>query len=738
MEFPAVLEFGTDGARVRDHATGREVTLGLDEALGRFTLRAILNLDGERLAVFEFLSASPDGGLAFLATDGLRLWAPKIGALAPDRRPEPAQAAFDADYFRRILEARQDILAEDLLRQQDPPSAEQVRNRLPPLVSYAVLADRRAHDKPIMEPNGTIPGYFQAPRPYDPADHNVYWRHLLTGGLAVNCSHWDSAAQTGAEQLAFCRADAAGSAQVYVRTRASDEIACRYYIGAPAQPAEPAPFYEAFYRLAREQADFLAAGAQFRVPELQIAEAAQACLLRAVNTFVDLDPRYGVGTYSNQIHNTFPPTILSAGSCLLEWNHTQLARDLLGHYLTSYVKGDGTFDYYGPAIAEYGQMLALAADVFRLTRDADWLAGVMAPLRRIWAMILARRVKAQQREPDTVIYGLIRGQPEADFWDRKSDRNEGDFYFAGDAWCWRGLLELSRALREAGGYEQEADRLCAEAQQYARDIRRALERSIELCAEPPYLPEIAGRTTRHQTMTCSRAASYANYRFYPELLSAGILSSEQEQLVLDYRRSHGGDLLGTIRFQGWLDDWPAAHLAYAELARDEVRRFQIMFYGHLFGHLSVGTHNAYEQVQIEPDETGARSHKADYCVPAQLVTPRMLRWMCVFEQRDEDLLWLNRAVPGPWLLADRGLSVERVPTRWGTVTYGFERTGADLRAEIDLTRTSGAGLVRLRVPPVGGHFWRLEAGSPARALPDNQTFELTLRPERAVLHFRRL
>ena len=54
-----------------------------------------------------------------------------------------------------------------------------------------------------------------------------------------------------------------------------------------------------------------------------------------------------------------------------------------GYYLSHFVKPDGTFDYYGPAISEYGQMLALAARYVRVTGDTGWLRENLPALQRI-------------------------------------------------------------------------------------------------------------------------------------------------------------------------------------------------------------------------------------------------------------------------------------------------------------------------------------------------------------------
>jgi hypothetical protein len=210
---------------------------------------------------------------------------------------------------------------------------------------------------------------------------------------------------------------------------------------------------------------------------------------------------------------------------------------------------------------------------------------------------------------------------------------------------------------------------------------------------------VAGFDKPFGTMTQDRFASYTNYRYWVEMLSSGFLRPQWHDWIIAYRTSHGGELLGMTRFSGHLDDWPYAGYAYGLLIRDRADHYLLAFYGDLANHRMRGTFTAYEQVAIRG--LGGRSYRADYCVPAQLVTPLMARWMLVFEERDAPVLWLCRATPRRWLVQGQGISVRRATTRWGPVSFAVTPQDDGLiRAEIELPCTDSPVelLLRLRTP----------------------------------------
>jgi hypothetical protein len=89
--------------------------------------------------------------------------------------------------------------------------------------------------------------------------------------------------------------------------------------------------------------------------------------------------------------------------------------------------------YYGPALAEYGQLLSLCAHYVDLTGDARWWLRREPALRRIWGRLLAlRREAVADEDAPPNARGLIAGLPEADYQGDAAQWRE--YYYSGDAW----------------------------------------------------------------------------------------------------------------------------------------------------------------------------------------------------------------------------------------------------------------------------------------------------------------
>ena len=90
------------------------------------------------------------------------------------------------------------------------------------------------------------------------------------------------------------------------------------------------------------------------------------------------------------------------------------------------MKDDGRIRYYGPSIAEYGQLLHTAALLEERAGPADWWADGFKALDRIAEYLLRLRAAAGGD-------GLISGVPEAD------TRADTGPYFHNNAWVVKGL-----------------------------------------------------------------------------------------------------------------------------------------------------------------------------------------------------------------------------------------------------------------------------------------------------------
>ena len=115
-------------------------------------------------------------------------------------------------------------------------------------------------------------------------------------------------------------------------------------------------------------------------------------------------------------------------------------------------------------------------------------------------------------------------------------------------------------------------------------------------------------------------ASYTNYRYWPELLSSGLLPPEQANRVVAARLTAGGQFCGMTRFATHLDDWPLTEYLYGLWSLGRHNDFLLSLYGHVAYHQAEGHLTAYEQVSFPPGKK-----MADYCLPCQLVAARAAR-----------------------------------------------------------------------------------------------------------------
>jgi hypothetical protein len=322
-------------------------------------------------------------------------------------------------------------------------------------------------------------------------------------------------------------------------------------------------------------------------------------------TFRGDHPRYGVKRYAGQEHDGFPPTIVAAVDALSAWGLNERAAELFGYWLGRFVRADGTFDYYGPSLAEYGQVLHTARLLNDRAGPAAWWEQGERALSRIAGYLVRLHGEAQAGD------GLLRGGPEADESDKPGR------YFHNNAWVWRGLVSWAALCEQSGRATHEIPETAAALR---ADTLTAVERAWPDDPDDWWLPPRVEPLPRPESMTATRDASYTNYRYWPELLSSGLLPDEMANRLVDARLSAGGQFMGMTRFQGWLDDWPLADYLFGLWRLGRRREFLISLYGHILYHQAEGHLTAYEQVTFPPGR-----EQAPYCLPCQLVAARAAR-----------------------------------------------------------------------------------------------------------------
>ena len=157
------------------------------------------------------------------------------------------------------------------------------------------------------------------------------------------------------------------------------------------------------------------------------------------------------------------------------------------------------------------------------------------------------------------------------------------------------------------------------------------------------------------------------------------MSRDQVRTIVDYREAHRDIVLGMPVAYGFGNGPEAEHntaelagfLSYGHgyglLQHDLVREYLLELYALSAHQYTRGSWTAPETRRIDPEQWAA-----PYCVPAQLSVPLLLRWLLVWEDPADEVLWLCRAAPRDWFADGRVVAAERVPSRWGTLAFRVE------------------------------------------------------------------
>ena len=353
-----------------------------------------------------------------------------------------------------------------------------------------------------------------------------------------------------------------------------------------------------------------------------IDTAWKASFVQVFMAYSDKHPHYGVAYYGRSEHDAFLPTTLSIVSALLEYGHVRQAQELLSYFLRRYILPDGNNDYYGTAISELGGLLALSAQMLNYKDGADWLKEHLNYLNPVFYNL----VRMHNPVSSQLICGLIPGAPEAD------ERKNPGAYFHNNAFVWRAFSEWGNAMERLGFCEAGI-----EGKRNARELKRDIEEAIlRFKLQDGLLPSRIDKEENFKSFTGSRDAAYANYRYYPELLETGILPETDAYAIIKAREEMNGEVCGMTylmygKKEPRFDNWPLASYARGLLELGDKERFMRAFVCHALFHQTQDTFTAYEQVS---EKQNPRRAAADWCIPCQLVLPRMLAWSFRYKKWD--------------------------------------------------------------------------------------------------------
>lgn len=427
-------------------------------------------------------------------------------------------------------------------------------------------------------------------------------------------------------------------------------------------------------------------------PEDTLQNVATGNMMTLASTFTGDHAHYGHRIYGEEFHDNFPPNYIWSLEATCLSGHHAWAKRIFRHMLQYVITESGRFAYrqgeeelYGASAEEYGQLLFVVERYSKILGIDEWTEHEFVKIIRLGNVILSHVVACEEFDG----MRLVKMCAEAD------TNTRVHVYVNNNLWAVRGLRALSELLKhsifsaEANAFETEADSLLKNTltliEKYSENSRfgllppfrfgyTATPETLSVC-DDTFSNMIDEERKAYFVPTFMRAQgadrqdltenTYANYRYYPEMLSAMYLTKENADAVIKMRENLGGEYMGMVRFMEHLDDWPAVHLARYFLETEKIEKYLLLLYAHTCHHGIPELMCYYEQVL--PGEKPVLND----CVPSLLTTPIMALWMFAYETANEKRLSLLRAVPKTWF--EKGFSVNNIGFSEGKIDISLEQ-----------------------------------------------------------------
>lgn len=477
-------------------------------------------------------------------------------------------------------------------------------------------------------------------------------------------------------------------------------------------PEDEATFTSLDYAKAREATvtfwnDYLARGAQFRVPEPRVNELVRASLWHALR----LPRRHGGGgdvridlPYSNfaysQVGTPWPVNQAVYVDYMLydlRGYHAISEEELRAQYrnnqeVNGHVSGYANWHVYTPA------MLYSVAQHFLLSQDRQAFERLLP--QSIAAMEWCLAQLAQSARADGPARGLVTGP--------LNDLTGRGLWAFNQAYFFAGLDLFGRALERYGHPRAEA------AREAARTLHAAIDRGFGIASTRSPLVQLRDGTWSPYVP----AEALASGRLLDEWYATDVDTGSVHLLRLKALRADGvlADALlhdheDNLFYKGWgIANEPVYNQhATAYLLRDQPEAVVRTFYSYIA--------SAFSHTVLEPVEH--RWTHGQYFGPPSTDGAwfELFRNMLVRE-RDDAALVIAQATPRAWLADGKTIEIENAPTWFGRLTATIESRAAsgEIRADVQMPSASrpSALVVRFRHPEgariravmVNGREWR--------------------------------
>ncbi len=723
---PAISEASSTGARLSGSATGRVLPVG--EAVDGWRLVAIADMNGTPTAVFE-RHVTHRGAIAYVTVDrGTIALIPKgIGDLSKIR-PREIAAPSDAQLRRPAKYIPgPDVPGEYILRSSDDPCYENVAALGPEFIGWTLVANEQGGPERslFLEPDGTsrelnnspaqaawAPDELSAvldPKELFPNDNAQLWKYekgfskrTLLGGYTptADIGVWNQ--QYGCGYEAMVLLPEGGDARPIARVRImmpDDQVTAGMHVyrdGANRAFLEryvncgPQQFFSTLAGIWNRWKTFFEDSMPVSIPDEWLLESARAGIMLSRCSYRGLEPTYqiGEGAYTmipERSHALFPVAQYEFIWAQQLWGLTASSDEYFQFYLDKYILPDGNFQYNVQDQAEaplnVGLFLANSARGYLYRRDVDVFRKRLPVLRRMADYVLKRYEYSKQRfVPGDPHYGLLWGSPEADLGDPHNEYPDAHpFYYQNAAGVWRGMHDHALALAAAATVDPslaaEAKRFMEIATEMRADIQQSLEKTLKAMSPEmksagisPFTPE---DTHRHP----KDLLSYENHRFMQDWFLADWGDRTLDLGHLKHRSIAGMERVGlhidggAQRTSNFMEHGTLA----VKIRQENYRSFLLTLYGLVCFAADSGNRYSPEDALIPGGYAGEGNKYGWSAVVNSVLQPTLgLRWLLCYEESDADVCHLQKAAPKHWFEAGERISVERCPTRFGTLGWETE------------------------------------------------------------------
>ncbi len=357
-----------------------------------------------------------------------------------------------------------------------------------------------------------------------------------------------------------------------------------------------------------------------------------------------------------------------------------------------------TFNYN----LDHGFVLFALAEHYLLTRDRRWARSVAGNLVAACDFVTRERQYTMKTRPDgspVPEYGLL---PPGHL----EDNPEWLYWYAVNAYCFRGMDAAARVLQEIG--HPEADRVAADVAAYREDLRRSMRLHMELSPVARLLDGSCIPFTPTRARLFSRDLGWIRDSLYGPIhaIECGVLDPLEEQSTWVLKDSEDNVFISKLR--GRQVDIPRywfsqggntiqsglLPMAMVYVKRDEPKHAVRCL-------LNAFAQNIYEDVRCfteHPVEAFGLGRGPFYKTPDECCWVNWLRHVLLSEI-GYDALRLAPAVPLEWLADGCTVEASRMPTYFGPVSLRIESrlASGEMRAVIQPPRRNPPSRLELRL-----------------------------------------